>query len=123
MTFKLIIAGSRSIKSYDDVRQAVIESGWWKEYKHDIEVVSGTATGVDKLGEMFAERNGLLCTRFPADWDTHGKKAGHLRNCEMGRYADGLVAVWDGRSRGTDHMIRYMRSLQKDVYVKEIANG
>lgn len=31
--------------------------------------------------------------------------AGFKRNSEMARYADGLIAIWDGRSNGTKHMI------------------
>ena len=37
--------------------------------------------------------------------DVHGKKAGYLRNVDMAEYADALVAFWDGKSKGTGHMI------------------
>ena len=42
---------------------------------------------------------------FPADWDKYGKAAGYKRNEEMARNADALIAFWDGKSRGTKHMI------------------
>ena len=45
------------------------------------------------------------CYRFPADWDKYGKAAGYKRNGEMARNADALIAFWDGKSRGTKHMI------------------
>lgn len=115
--FKLIIAGSRSIEDYSIVREAVVKSGLWKEHRNNLEIVSGTAEGVDRLGEIFALNNGLIIHPFKPDWDRFGKRAGMLRNCEMGDFADGLVAVWDGRSRGTQHMIRYMTGLGKFVYV------
>jgi hypothetical protein len=35
----------------------------------------------------------------------------------MAQYADALVAVWDGESRGTDHMIGEMQKLGKPVSV------
>ena len=31
--------------------------------------------------------------------------------------ADGLLAFWDGQSRGTKQMIEYMRSLNKPVHI------
>jgi hypothetical protein len=112
---KIIIAGSRDVTDYEIVRQAVIHSGYWKLYGKSIEVVSGTARGVDRLGEEFAKRNGLLVHKFPADWDTHGKAGGHIRNRYMGTFAkehDGLLlAIWDGVSPGTEGMIDYARSI------------
>lgn len=112
---RIIIAGSRDVTDYEIVRQAVIHSGYWKEFGKSIEVVSGTARGVDRLGEEFARKNGLACHRFPADWDTHGKAGGIIRNKYMGDFAkegDGrLLAIWDGQSRGTKQMIEYARDI------------
>jgi hypothetical protein len=108
---KIIVAGSREVTDYNIVRQAFIHSGFWRQYRTDIEVISGTARGVDRLGEEFAERNGLRVHRFPADWDKYGKAAGHIRNKEMGKFAkahDGrLLAIWDGNSLGTKQMIDF----------------
>lgn len=118
---KIIIAGSRDVTDYEVVRRAVIESGYWKEFGKAIEVVSGTARGVDRLGEEFAKRNGLTCHRFPADWDTHGKAGGIIRNKYMGDFAketDGrLLACWDGTSRGTKQMIDYAHQIGLKTYV------
>lgn len=109
---KVIIAGSRNLNDYNVVARAAAESGM-----QITEVVSGGARGVDRLGELWAKRNGLPVRRFPADWDRYGKSAGYRRNEEMGRYADALVACWDGVSRGTKHMIDFMRRLGKPVHV------
>ena len=68
-------------------------------------IVSGTARGADSLGEVYAKEKGYLLTKFPAQWDKFGKSAGYRRNEEMAKNADGLVAFWDGQSRGTKHMI------------------
>ena len=43
--------------------------------------------------------------------------AGMERNIEMAKYADALLAVWDGTSNGTFHMIHEMRARNKPVYV------
>jgi hypothetical protein len=118
---KIIIAGSRGVTDYEVVRQAIIQSGYWKQFGSDIEVVSGTARGVDLLGEEFAERNNLKVDRFPADWVTDGRAAGHIRNRVMGDWAkkhDGrLLAIWDGRSRGTKGMIEYAQQIGLETFV------
>lgn len=69
------------------------------------EIVSGTARGADKVGEEVASALGICIKQFPADWDKHGKRAGYLRNADMADYADALLAFWDGKSKGTKHMI------------------
>lgn len=117
---KLIVAGSRNIHSYDVVKKAIIASGMWAKHKSKLEIVSGTANGVDKLGEEFATRNGLTLHRFPAEWDQFGKAAGAIRNCEMLNFVKdegGLVAVWNGSSRGTKHMIEVATEAGIFVYV------
>jgi hypothetical protein len=113
LVLKIIVAGSRDITDYECVRQAFIESGYWKQYKHSIEVVCGMAKGIDLLGRDFAQKNGLKVHEFPANWKLYGKAAGHIRNVQMGEFAKAsegrLLAVWDGKSRGTLHMIQWAR--------------
>ncbi len=109
---KVIIAGSRQGFMLQDVLDAVDRSNIPIS-----EVVSGTARGVDKLGEEAARMHNCPVTRFPANWKKYGRSAGHIRNREMGNYADALIALWDGESPGTKGMIEYMQSLNKPVYV------
>lgn len=97
---KTIIAGSRHIKDAAIVCKAVELS------KFEItEVVSGGAPGVDTAGEAIAETMGLPLKVFPAKWEIHGRAAGPIRNQQMAEYADALIAVWDGKSKGTKDMI------------------
>lgn len=107
-----IVAGSRWINSYADVCAAIQQSGF-----NITQVVSGVANGVDKLGERWARENGIAVKRFPANWRELGRGAGLSRNVEMGKYADALVAVWDGDSTGTLHMIKVARRLNLKTYV------
>ncbi len=111
---KVIIAGSRSITDYDFVCR-VIEESCFKI----TEVISGTARGVDQLGERWAKENGIPVAKFPADWDKNGKAAGYIRNTDMGSYGDGLIAVWDGKSKGTGHMVDIMGKLGKEIFVRK----
>lgn len=109
---KVIIAGSRNITDIENVEKAVERSGF-----HVTEVVSGMATGVDTLGEQYAANRGIRVHQMPAQWMLHGRSAGYKRNVEMSVYADALVAVWDGVSKGTQHMIGIMRKAGKPVHV------
>jgi hypothetical protein len=115
---RLIIAGSRSITDYDLLKTLVVKSGLWKEHGKKLEIVSGMAKGVDALGVLFAENNGLKLHKFPADWSL-GKSAGHIRNRQMGDFADGLLALWDGKSNGTKGMIEYARLRNLVVFAYE----
>ena len=49
------------------------------------------------------------CQRYPADWEQYGPRAGYIRNSEMAKVATHLIAFWDGRSKGTKHMIDIAR--------------
>lgn len=112
---KVIIAGSRSIESYDIVCCAIQESNF------DITtVISGTANGVDKLGELYANNNNIDIVRLPADWRKHGNAAGFIRNEQMAKRGEALIAVWDGKSRGTKHMIDLANKYNLKIYVKKV---
>lgn len=115
---KLIIAGSRSITNPAIVYQHIEEvRSLLRSYNDDItEVVSGTAKGVDTIGESWAELNEIDIVQFPAPWKELGKLAGLSRNIEMAEYADGLIAIWDGYSTGTAHMIATIVTMDKPVY-------
>lgn len=87
------------------------------------EVVSGGAPGVDSLAETWAAQNGIPVKQFPADWNRYGRKAGPIRNTEMAGYAEALIAVWDGRSKGTRNIIQLVRRRGLKVFVYLIGNG
>lgn len=100
---KVIIAGSRE---FNDSALLFSECDLvLKNRTFDIEIVSGTARGADRLGEDYAKTRDFSIKQFHADWNKHGKSAGYIRNKEMAEYADMLIAFWDGKSRGTKHMI------------------
>jgi hypothetical protein len=124
---KVVVAGSRKITHQPTVERAILlafnewlakDQDNWKWYFRP-EIVSGGAYGVDFCGEVYANKHKLPLTIFKAQWDLHGKRAGFLRNEEMANYADALIAVWDGESRGTKHMIDSMKKRNKLVFVYE----
>lgn len=116
---KLIIAGSRTLGEDSSVISFAFQM-FPQLAPYIEEIVSGCAKGIDRWGEEYASEQWIKVRGFPADWNTHGKKAGIIRNCQMGDYADALLAIWDGQSKGTKHMIDYMRSLDKPVYILKV---
>lgn len=109
---KVIIAGSRSINSY------FVVAGILDKVKLPIkEVVSGHAQGVDRFGERWADNNGIDVREFPADWDKWGKAAGPKRNRQMAEYADALILIWDGKSRGSKNMLE--EATKRGLLIKE----
>lgn len=121
--FYLIVAGSRGYTDYAAFCRAVdtfIES----TLSHrQVVIVSGGARGVDKMAERYAQERGLHLMVLLANWDAHGKRAGFIRNEEMGNISDGLLAFWDGESRGTRHMIAYMRQQGKPTKTIKVSVG
>ena len=115
---KVIIAGSRTITDMAILVQAISDSGF-----AITEVVSGGASGVDTLGEQWADENGVGVRLFRADWDRHGKAAGPIRNCQMAGYADALITLWDGKSRGTQDMIYQARLKGLKVFGVVVRGG
>lgn len=108
---RVIVAGGRDFDNYDLLKRVLDEQA------HMItRVVSGDAQGADRLGERWGIETGNKVRYFPADWESYGKSAGYKRNLQMADYADGLIAFWDGKSKGTKHMIDI--ALEKELWVK-----
>lgn len=95
----LIIAGSRTYTNYITVDRAMRSLTATR-------ILSGGATGVDELGERYAQSHGIPLTIYPANWERHGKAAGPIRNEEMARNADALLLIWDGQSSGSKSMLQ-----------------
>lgn len=91
------------------------------------------AKGVDLLGRQLAKKAGLPCKEMPAEWDNikapgavvkcrkdgvlYNVKAGYDRNIRMAEYADGLLLVWDGVSKGSKQMLESAYERELEVYV------
>lgn len=132
---RIIIAGSRDFDNYSYLesqchkifyslsKEDNVLTGRIQEDIMNMEIISGTAKGADTLGEEFASNCCIKVKRFPANWDIHGKSAGYIRNEQMAKYAisDGnygvLIAFWDGKSRGTKHMIDLAKKYGLKIYV------
>ena len=108
MIMKIAIIGSRTIS------QVPIQ-----EYlpANVTEIVSGGARGVDTQAKRYAQKAGIPLTEFLPQYALYGRAAPLKRNEEIARYADGVLAFWDGVSKGTADTIRHFQRLGKAVTV------
>lgn len=115
---KLIVAGGRDftdISRMDTELKNLVLNGTLPD---DVELVCGMARGADITAyQLWKNVYENKWYEFEPDWDKHGKAAGFLRNTQMALFADFLVAFWDGKSKGTKHMIETMQGLRKPVII------
>jgi len=113
---KLVIAGSRTIHCdqtvLDGLNQILDHHGWPSD------IISGGAAGVDQSAKRIAEYNNVNYIECkPIYKHTKDRGAPLRRNDDMAIMGDVLLAVWDGKSPGTGHMIRTMKQRNKPVYI------
>ena len=117
---KIVIAGCRDYNNYEEAKTYIdlcisnIRNG------NKIIILSGGASGADKIGERYAKENGFEVEVYPADWGKYGKSAGPIRNKLMAENCDCVICFWDGKSRGTKSMIEYAKMFDKKLRVKYI---
>ena len=112
---KLAIIGSRTFNNYD-LLVSILE-----QYKSKITlVVSGAAKGADSLGERWAIKNNIKTLIFPADWEKYGKRAGFIRNEDIIKNCDCVIAFWDGISKGTTHSLSLCEKYNKPYKIINI---
>ena len=131
---KLGITGSRTITEFDFIPYFMMRDEKFRAFcrKHGLgrrkitTVVTGGARGVDTLAFQTAEAVGLRNLQYLPDRRKFpGKrilKAYQERNRRIVDGCDILLAVWDGKSRGTENTLAYARSVQKPAFLVEAAN-
>lgn len=109
---KIAIIGSRTFDDYKLLCKTM------EPYKDKIgTIVSGGANGADTLGERWAKENNKETLIFYPDWDKYGKKAGYLRNHKIVENSDGVIAFWDGKSKGTQHSFSLCERLKIPIKI------
>ena len=111
---RLIIAGGRDFSDYNLLQDS---ANRFIGKEQNVIIISGLAKGADTLGLQYAGDYGYTVEGFAAEWNKYGRSAGIKRNKYMAKNADSLLAFWDGKSKGTMHMIDFADSIGLRVEV------
>lgn len=68
-------------------------------------IIEGGAIGADRMGRHWADMRDVKCVTVYADWNTHGKAAGPIRNQRMiNDFKPDLIVAFPG-GKGTADMV------------------
>lgn len=81
------------------------------------EIISGGAKGIDECAEDFALKNGIKFTLYLPEFKRYGKAAPLKRNVSIIKDADIVIALWDGKSKGTENAISIAEKLKKPLKI------
>ena len=115
--FKVAVVGGRDFSDFERICDDMDMIRASQDFP-SIVIVCGEARGADALGRLYAESLGFEVESHPAEWDKFGKSAGYRRNVDMAISADCVLAYWDGKSKGTKHMIDIVEKKGKKLYVR-----
>lgn len=105
---RLAIIGSRNISKFD--LTPVIPPGVTT-------IVSGGAQGVDTIARQYAKVKGIRLVEFFPQYDRYGRAAPIIRNKQIIENADKVLAIWDGKSKGTSFTIDQARKKGIEVII------
>lgn len=130
---RILVTGSRDWADEESLKDAIYSARFMGGFIFNTVIVHGACyppidpkTGkrplrsADWLAERAAKEFGFKSEPTPADWNTHGKKAGSLRNQEMiDKGADICLAFPLPQSKGTWDCVRRAKAAGIRVVVIE----
>jgi phosphoribosylpyrophosphate synthetase len=115
----LAIIGSRSFHNYTYAKKEILKI--IQDNKIPItKIISGGASGADKIAEIFASKFNIPIEVLSADW-SKGKQSGVIRNTDIINKSDYVIAFWDGTSKGTLDSINKAKKLNKKLFIVKIS--
>ena len=106
------IIGSRNFSDWELMEKTLTQLSF-----NITEIVSGGAKGADSLGEKYALMKNIPTKIYLPDWEKFGKSAGMIRNADIIKNSDFVIAFWDGISKGTKHSIDLSKKTNKKLLV------
>lgn len=98
---RILVCGGRAFNDREYVFECldlfVVENGPVTSLVH------GAQRGADTLAGEWAYARGIRIIRCPADWNSYGRSAGHIRNVQMLGYNPDIVLAFPG-GPGTANM-------------------
>jgi len=117
MGVTVLVTGSRDWKNEASLRDRLDRIH--RESGIDLLIHGACPTGADDMADKWCRANDVEVDRRPADWKTHGKPAGFIRNAEMVQLRpDTVLAFQRNQSRGTQHTIDLATKAGIDVILE-----
>lgn len=113
-SISLAVVGSRTFTNYELLKDTLTKIC---QDMHVKQIVSGGAIGADSLARRFAIENHIPILELKPDWKKFGKAAGMLRNTDIIKQSDIVVAFWDHVSPGTRDSINKAKQMGKQCHV------
>ena len=114
---KILVTGGRDFSNYAKLSEVLDEVDGQAAITC---VVHGGARGADYLAGHWARKWEREEREHPADWEQHGRSAGHIRNSKMlnAEKPDMVIAFPGGR--GTANMVKLAKEKNYRVYEVEV---
>lgn len=111
---KIGIVGSRNITA--DIPENCIPD--------DVtEILSGGARGMDRAARRYAYEHKILITEILPEYNLYGRRAPLMRNDYIISLSDKVFIFWDGKSKGTNYVIKKCKELSRPYEVYLYKNG
>lgn len=97
----VLVSGDRNWQYYGAIEGVLKDLAHLQSYWR---LIHGAARGADSMADLAGHELGMDVTPVPADWKTHGRAAGPIRNRKMLDMKPDLVVAFHNnleKSRGT----------------------
>lgn len=119
---RVLICGSRNWKHKGPIKTYL--DGLHKAFGDALVIIEGGADGADRIAGEWAIDNEVEHLIYEADWETHGKSAGPVRNEKMLKEGKPDLVLgfksgfdWFFQRGGTEHMINIAGKAGVPTYV------
>ena len=110
---RTLVCGGRQYSNYNHICE-VLDSFTYYNFAYPrgrtiTLIIHGAAPGADSLAALWADARSIPALAFPADWRTHGRAAGSIRNARMLAEGKPDVVIEFSGGRGTADMVAKAR--------------
>ena len=113
----IAISGCRNYNNYNTIKEYLDNN---IKNIDNLIIHVGDAKGVDKLVIQYCKNNNIEYKIFYANWNKYGKPAGPIRNIEMIKNSQKLIAFPSEESKGTISSINIAKNLEIEYLIFNI---
>lgn len=87
------------------------------------QIISGGARGIDRSARHYAEKHHIQILEILPEYELYGRSAPLKRNDWIISLSDIVFIFWDGKSRGSDYMIKNCKKQGKPMKLYQHIEG